>query len=265
MAWVLASSDRFFITHFLGLSKNGVYSSSYVLGGILVLFYYPIGFMLFPAISKSWEQNKKDDVKNYVEYSIKLFLTFAIPAAAGLIILSQPILKIMTSSEYLAGWQLVLLVCVGTIFYDIAQINTYIIYLVKKTKWTLFATTISAIICASLEYFLIPKIGIMGGAVATIVSYFLFAFIVILLARKIISYHVNLVYLGKVSIATFLMVLFVYFLKADSILRIIVAVIGGAAIFAGAILLLKTLSEQDKRLIKQFISGFLLKKNEKSE
>jgi Na+-translocating ferredoxin:NAD+ oxidoreductase RnfD subunit len=105
----------------------------------------------------------------------------------------------------------------------------------------------------------------MGGAVATIVSYFLFAFIVILLARKIISYHVNLVYLGKVSIATFLMVLFVYFLKADSILRIIVAVIGGAAIFAGAILLLKTLSEQDKRLIKQFISGFLLKKNEKSE
>jgi len=33
LLWIIAASDRYFITHFLGLSETGIYSSSNALGG----------------------------------------------------------------------------------------------------------------------------------------------------------------------------------------------------------------------------------------
>ena len=95
----------------------------------------PIAFVIFPWVSRLWEENRIPAVKSYFEYAARLFLTLAIPSALGMFILSQPLLKILTTSEYLAGGVLVLLVAIGTIFLGIYQINVYIVLLAKKTKW----------------------------------------------------------------------------------------------------------------------------------
>jgi len=257
LMWIIASSDRFFITHFLGLSKTGIYSSSDLIGAMETLVYTPIAYVLFPVISKAWEQHKKDNVQNYIEYSTKLFLTLAIPAAVGLSMLSQPLLRIITTSEYLVGWQLVLLVSVGTIFQGLFQINIYLIYLIKQTKWIPLIATVCAVISASLNYVLVPRIGIIGGAVSTCVSYFMLASIYFLWARKIIAYKIDLLFLGKVIVASFLIVLFLHYFKATNILDIIFDAIAGIVIFVLAIFLLRAFSEQDKKLIKESLSGFI--------
>jgi len=80
---------------------------------MIALFFSPVAFVLLPAVSRAWEQRRQADVKNYFEYSTKLFLTLAIPAALGLAILSQPLLKTLTTSAYLAGGGLVLLIAIG--------------------------------------------------------------------------------------------------------------------------------------------------------
>jgi O-antigen/teichoic acid export membrane protein len=257
LIWIIASSDRFFITHFLSLSETGIYSSSDLLGGIIILLYFPIIFVLLPAVSKAWEQNRRDSVRIYFEYSIKLFLTLAIPAAVGLSILSQPILRIITSSDYLAGWQLVLLVSIGTIFSGLFQINSYIIYLVEKTPWITLIALIAAIISVTLNYVLIPRIGIIGCAISTVVSYFTLSTIIFILTRQIVKYNINFIYWGKVVIATLIMALLLFFVKVHSILGIISAIVGGAIIFGLVIFLLGAFSKQDKRLIKETLVGLI--------
>jgi O-antigen/teichoic acid export membrane protein len=257
LIWIIASSDRFFITHFLSLSETGIYSSSDLLGGIIILLYFPIIFVLLPAVSKAWEQNRRDSVRIYFEYSIKLFLTLAIPAAVGLSILSQPILRIITSSDYLAGWQLVLLVSIGTIFSGLFQINSYIIYLVEKTPWITLIALIAAIISVTLNYVLIPRIGIIGCAISTVVSYFTLSTIIFILTRQIVKYNINFIYWGKVVIATLIMALLLFFVKVHSILGIISAIVGGAIIFGLVMFLLGAFSKQDKRLIKETLVGLI--------
>jgi O-antigen/teichoic acid export membrane protein len=257
LIWITASSDRFFITHYIGLTETAIYSCSDLLGAMIGLFSFPICFVLLPVVSKAWEQNRRDDVKNYFEYSIKIFLTLAIPGAVGLAMLAEPVLKIITTSEYLAGWQLVLLVSIGTIYQSLASIFVFTVYLVEKTKWIPLASLISAIISICANYYLIPRIGIIGGAVATIASYFVLASIYFIWTRKIVTLSINILYLVKVVFATMPMALFLYCLKADSVLRIILVIIGGTVIFALSIFLLRPFTEQDKKLITRVLGGLI--------
>lgn len=101
--WAISVSDRYFITHLLNLSQSGIYSASYAIGSLIYLFFYPLQVVLFPTVSKLWEQKELSRVRNYLEYATKLFLTLALPSAAGLYILSQPLLGSLTTPSYMVG------------------------------------------------------------------------------------------------------------------------------------------------------------------
>jgi len=251
--WIISGSDRYFITHFLGLSNNGIYSTSNSLGSLISLLFSPISFVLLPTVSKAWGQNQKMAVKNYFEYSTKLFLLLAIPAAAGIALLSQPVLKILTTSQYLAGWELVFFIAVGTIACGIYQINEYIIYLIRQTKWLPIMVLAASITSVGMNLILIPKMGIIGASIANIISYTVLAAIVTIIARKAISYKFNFKFLSKVIAATLVMSLCIYLLKVNSIVSIILASIVGTAIFFSVLFLLRTFSEQDKRITMQVL------------
>lgn len=255
LIWIINASDRYFITHLLNVSQTGIYSASYSLGTLISLFFVPITFVLFPAVSRLWEQKELLRVRGYLEYSTKLFLTLAIPAAAGLYLLSQPLLRVLTTSEYMAGGGLVLLVALGTIFLGIYQLNVYIVLLVQQTKWLPAMIAIAALTNAGINLALIPKVGIMGAAISTIVSYFILAAIVTFWARKSISCRVDFKFIAKVLLATVIMGVCVRFIPTSGALSIAIAVIAGAAIYALGIFLLKALSKEDKRLIREALSG----------
>ena len=255
LLWVIDASDRYFITHLLNLSQTAIYSASYTIGALISLFYFPIHGVLFPTVSRLWEQKEPSRVRSYLEHTTKLFLTLAIPGAAGLYILSQTLLDILTTSDYVVGGGLILLVALGTVLLGVYQINFFIILLVKQTKWLPPMIAIAAITNAGINLALIPKFGIMGAAISTIVSYFILAVIVIVWARRVINYKVDIKFLTKVIAATLLMAFCLNFVKIGGVLGIITIVVAGIAIFALALWLLRAFSSQDRKLIKEIVSG----------
>ena len=237
--WVINASDRYFITHLLNLSQAGVYSASNVLASAISQLFSPITFVLLPTVSKLWEQKEPQRVRSYLEYSTKFFLTLAIPAVAVLYILSQPLLRILTTSEFLVGGEIVLLVAVAMIFAGTYYINLYIIYLVQQTKWIPLLIGVAAMTNAVINIALIPMIGIMGAAISTIVSYSVLAAIVTVWARRAISYKMDFMFLAKVIAAALLMAFCLNFIKIGGILGIIIITAAGATIFALGLWLLE--------------------------
>lgn len=263
LLWIISASDRYFITHILDLSQTGIYSSSRALGGLIAIFLGPIGFVLFPSISKLWEQGRQPAVKSYLEYSTKLFLTMAIPSSIGLFILSQPLLKLLTTSEFLVGGWLVLLIALSTIFLGIYQINVYIVLLVKQTKWLPLMILAASATSAGVNMVLIPRIGILGAAISSIAAYFLLAVIVSVWARKAVAYNIDFKYLGKVMAAALVMGSGMRFMQVDSVFSIILAVLAGLLLFGCALLLMRAFSGQDKRLIRQTLAMLIPILNQK--
>ena len=255
LIWIISANDRYFITHFLSISDTGIYSSSNSLGQLISLFFSPIAFVLLPAVSRAWGQNQQITVKNYFEYSVKLFIVLAIPAVAGVTLLSQPLLKIITTSQYLAGWELVFLIAVGIVFFGIYQINLYALLLIRQTKWIPLMILAALTVNVGMNLILIPKVGIIGAAISDFISFFVLAAIVTGFARKAISYTFDFKFLGKVISATSVMSLCVFLLKVHNPASIILALIAGVIIFFSILFLLKAFSEQDKRLAIHTLSG----------
>jgi len=107
LRWAVNFSDRYFITHLLSLSQTGIYTVSYTLGNVIFLLSFPIAFVLFPTVSKYWEYKDYVKVKKFLSYATKLLLLFSTPLATMLYFISQPLLDIFLSSEFVAGRNLV--------------------------------------------------------------------------------------------------------------------------------------------------------------
>jgi O-antigen/teichoic acid export membrane protein len=258
LRWIVESSDRYFITHLLSITQTGIYTASYILGSLINFLQWPIGFVLYPTVSKLWEQNEMPRVKNYFQYSMKLLLTMAIPAAGGLYILSQPLLGLLTTSDYLVGGTLVLLVALGVIFEGVLNMNIYIIYLVKKTVWLPVISFGGAAINAGINIILIPRVGIMGAAISTIVSYFVMSAVVTLWAGRVIDYKLDFKFLSKVVLAAALMSGCLWFIEVSSIIGIILVVIGGVVIYGLALFLFRAFSQEDRRIIREALPGLMV-------
>lgn len=251
--WILNASDRYFITFYLGLSQVGIYSASYTLGSVLSMFYAPISFVLFPFLTKFWEENELNKVKNYLKYSLKYFLLLSIPAAGGMFLISKPLLNVLATSQYAIGGLLTFLVAIGTIFLGIYQINIFIIYLEKKNKYIPLITSFAAGMNILLNIILIPKIGMIGAAVSTIISYSILALIATFWAKKSLKYNLDIESLTKVISATIIMMFLLSFIKISGTVQIILFIIAAAIIYFTLLIIFKTFSKSEKRLIYQFI------------
>jgi len=257
--WIIDSSDRYFITHLANLSQAGIYSASYNLANITQLFYSPICFILFPILSRFWDQNETSRVRSHLEYSMKLFLVLAIPGSVGLYILSQPLLNILTTYEYAVGGVLVFLISLGIILQGIYMINVYMVVVAKQTKWLPLMIAVAALTNIVMNLALIPRVGVIGAAISTLVSYFVLAAIVTVWARRIVNYTIDIKFLAKVVLSAALMAFCLNFIEIGSALSIVLSAIAGTAVFGVGLLLLKVFSREDRRLIREILAGVNVK------
>jgi len=253
--WAISVSDRYFITYLLSLSQAGIYSASFAIGSLISLFFSPIQVALFPVLSRLWEQKEQSKVGSYLEYSNKLFLTLAIPSAAGLYILSQPLLGILTTPDYMVGAGLVLLVALATILLGLYQINVYVILLTQKTKWLTPIIFIAATANICINIALIPVVGIIGSAIAAIVAYLILAVTVMVWARIVIKYTISVRFIVKVIIGASLMALCISFIHIGGMLGIAILAIAGVIIFSLWMWLTRAFSTGDIMLLKDIIRG----------
>ena len=158
-------------------------------------------------------------------------------------------------------WGFNILVALGYIFLSF-QINTLIILLVEKPSTVLPITGIAGVINIVLNIILIPQIGIMGAAVATLISYMVIALIVSLWARNVVNYSMDYIFLAKVIVSSIVMALIIQYLVFPTIFGIILVLVVGLAVYVGCIFALKTLSAAEKEILHdmmQFVKNAVIR------
>ncbi|RLA07969.1 MAG: hypothetical protein DRQ51_04335 [Gammaproteobacteria bacterium] len=228
--------DRFFITHFLGIDKAGIYTFSYNLIGAAFMINTAIAYVIYPYISQMWANNNKKKVKKYLEKGQNMFLYFAIPIIAGLFVLYPDLIVIIAGDEFEIGRELILLIALGYIFLGIYGINGYIIDLSQKTTFFLVILIISATTNMILNFVLIPIYGIAGAAFSTFVTYFIQAVIMYFIAQKLVGFKIdiNFYFIFVCLLSTFVMLITMSFIKMDNvILQLITSFVAGVAIYLG--------------------------------
>lgn len=253
IAWIMSSSDRYMISYFMGVTATGIYSAAYGLAIYASFILAPLQTVLFPTVTKSYTENNLEETRNYLKYSFKYFMMVAIPSAFGLSILAKPILQILTTPEFISGNIIIPFVALGAILYSIFQISVNIIYLINRTKLIVRLLSASAALNIALNLVLIPRIGIMGAAVATLIAYGVLGISTLITTRRYLKFDLSTPFVLKSLFSSAVMAFSIWLIKPEAITLTIISIVGGALIYFAVLILIKGLSKGELSFFVNFI------------
>lgn len=253
--WITDSSDRYMVSYFLGLSQVGIYSASYAIGNLIQMFITPIQFILFPELSRLFDEGKNDEVKVYLSNSMKYFLLIAIPAVFGLSALAKPMLKILTTQEFISGSVIIPFIALSGLLAGVFQIVINITHLVKKTKFNLYIHIFAALLNIIFNFLLIPLLGIAGAAIATLISYTLMVAICIFISFKHIDFDLNFSFILKSIISSSFMFGVIFCLNPSNIMGLIGSVFLGVFVYLVIMILIKGINKHELAVLNSFYTS----------
>lgn len=166
--WIFNSCDKVMITNMLGIGEAGIYSVSSKLGHCSQLIYtaFAGGWQYF-AFSTMKEENQVKSNSLVFEYlGIISFIVTAFICAW-----SYPIFKLLFTEEYWSGYIAAPYLFFAPLLQMLFQIAANQFLVVKKTWPNILILSSGAIINVLFNFFLIPKLGIEGAAIATLLGY----------------------------------------------------------------------------------------------
>lgn len=254
--WVINYADRLIIIQFIGIAAVGLYSAAYALGMALNLLISPVGFVLFPLVSRLWDEGNREETKKYFVFITRYFILLAVPACLLLTFLSQPLMQLMTNSEFTTEISLVFWISLGMILRGLFQINMYAFHLVKKTTYITLILAISTVVNIGLNILLVPVMGLSGAAIATAVTFLGMALIAVFYGRSLIGYHLNWLDIGKTILASLGMAICLLWMPAYNLITIIGAMVVAGIVYIVLLMLMRTFSKSETAHIIQLFTSF---------
>ena len=179
----LTSVDTLMIKWMIGSEGLGYYQSGLKLTETLLILPSVFSISLYPLISKFNSDKKR--IPELVQKSTQVTQLIAFPLISGGLLLAHPLLVLIFSNSFAQGviaFKYLLIVALITYFNIIFQ---QILLACKYEKETVKVNCVGFIINISLNIILIPKYGIIGAAMGSIVARGLSC---LLLTRLLVKY-----------------------------------------------------------------------------
>ncbi|MDW5550430.1 flippase [Methanosarcina sp.] len=253
--WITESSDRYLVTYFLGLNSVGIYSAACSFGNLIQLFVNPLQLILFPELSKLFDENKIEELTIYMSYSLRYFLIISIPAVFGLSAFAKPLLGIFTTENFVSGWFVIPIIAFSGLLAGVAQIFVNTLLIVKKTKVPTYINFAVAVLNVLINLFLIPRIGIVGAALSTLLSYFFMAILCTHMSLKHFKHNFYFYDITKCILSSTAMYFFVSRFDILSVYKLFVAAGMGALVYLSVMFLLGGFNDLELSLIKRYLFG----------
>ena len=225
--WVTTSSDRYIIGFLLGTISVGIYSAAYSIGYILYLFVKPLQIILLPQLSTLYDKGEIEEVKTYISYSLKFFLLISVPSLVGLTVMAEQILVLFTTIEFIKGITIIPLIALSAVFHGLFQIIINITVIYKKTKYNFWIQGLAALFNIALNFLLIPLFGIIGAAIATLLSFTIMFFAAYIVTIKFLRFKIDLFFVIKIILSSLMMAAIIYLFKEQNniIFQIIIGIV----------------------------------------
>jgi O-antigen/teichoic acid export membrane protein len=188
--WILNSTDRYFIDHYVSLSSVGIYAVGMKLANF-------IG-MIAGALQLAWGpfamdiQNDKNAKKIYSQ----VFLIYFILNLMGVYLISMfsiDILKVFTQPEYYSAKVVVPFLCLSVVLSSAYFIVAIGINITKKLQHTIWITVSAAILNIIMNFILTPWLGVVGAALAIMTANLLIFTLTYFISQKFYPVSYNIV------------------------------------------------------------------------
>ena len=147
------------------------------------LMYLPIGLFgvsiataTLPAVSRQSTERDAAAVRQTVSNGLSLMLMLNIPSMVGLIVLAQPIVRVLlergafTPADTLATAAALQFYALGLIGYSVVRILSPVFYAIGRNRTPVIVSVIAVLVNASLNVLLVQALGYRGLALGTSIA-----------------------------------------------------------------------------------------------
>jgi O-antigen/teichoic acid export membrane protein len=167
--FVISNIDSFMISYFKGEYSVGIYSACLKIGLIITFILTSVTSYIVPSIAKSYHEKNYSNVKSLYNKATLLIIFLTIPIVLIIFIFGEEILKLFNQelTSYSNVLYTVLLMNLSNVFFGPI---IYILSIMEKQNYVNKVLFISLVINILINWILIPKFGVIGAAIATIIS-----------------------------------------------------------------------------------------------
>jgi O-antigen/teichoic acid export membrane protein len=213
--WILTLSDRYFIKYYSGFAETGVYNLGYQFGMLINPIFITPFLNSFTAYKFEIykDANAKENFKNlFRKYNvIGCFIML------GIAIYSKFGIMVFANSDFSNAYKVVPLILYSYFLYGKTGYYALGFQIKNKTYKIGMYMGFAALLNIILNFFLVPLLGIIGAAIATIISYLALNFIFIKSSNKYYEIDLDTIFQTKVQIVTVVLYGIYYLISVKNI------------------------------------------------
>jgi len=200
---LIQSGDRFVLQFFSSLSVVGLYTFGYKFAEIInTLLVIPLKHALQPVVLK--QEGEPESLKAFVRKNCTYFYFVGMFLCLFLSLFSKEMVILMARrDEFLRSWIIVPIIAFSYLQHGLGNFFNWGLAMAKKGYHISANVLISAVVNLGLNFVLVPYWGILGAAVATLVSYIVWNSLKIYYSAKFYDLHFELRRLGQVTVVGF--------------------------------------------------------------
>lgn len=234
------------LSNIKGDAEVAIFSVAYNI--VLALLFIPTVYInaIYPVFSRYYKKNKSE-LKLLYEKSFKYLYLIGLPISIGLFILSDKVILFLYGSKYSAS---ILVLQIISLYLFLKFINYFlgmVLSSIDKQNKRMFGQGITAGFNIILNLILIPVIGFLGAALATLITEILLFIIYYIYVSKSWYFYNFIKILPKPLIAAGVMFIFIKFTNFE----LIITILFSAMIYFVMLLIFKVLDEEDYKIIKK--------------
>lgn len=172
---------------FLTQAHVGAYEIAWRVSAISILFSQALASTIFPQVSQWNAEDAQNRIENLIAKSLAPSLFLVIPAFFGTLLFSEEILGIVFGDEFTLAATVLILLMSDKIFQSIQLIVGRSLQAIDKPNLAAQAAIASLGVNIVLNVIFVIKFGLIGAAVATVISSLLNDFLHLVYLRRFVS------------------------------------------------------------------------------
>lgn len=181
VAMIAANVDSAALLYFRSEEEAGLFGNvrriPLMLGGLSSA----VGLLLFPTISALAARHDRDGIQSYVDKAIRYLSMLLLPMLAFIVVFAEPIVRIVLSNEFLPAANALRVMCAYVLVTSLATPHATAVMGMGRSDVAAKISGACAVLVVVLNVLLVPDdirslglplagLGVMGAAIATLVS-----------------------------------------------------------------------------------------------
>jgi O-antigen/teichoic acid export membrane protein len=167
---LMTSTDTLTLGYFKPVDDVGIYNAGYTLASMLTVFLAAFQLIFVPISTGLYSNNLLHELKRNYIIVTKWLTSITFPLFLVFFLFPDAVLNLIFGDNYLGGSIILRVLSMGCILGNLLGLSSGILIAIGKPKYNMYATALAVLTNIILGITLIPRLGILGAAIASAVS-----------------------------------------------------------------------------------------------